>query len=59
VILSTHIMSEVEKLCDDVAMLHHGKILLQGPVDRVKADAGVDSIEEIFFKKIDQCAAAR
>jgi len=59
VILSTHIMSEVEKLCDDVAMLHHGKILVQGPVDDVKAEAGVDSIEDIFFNKIDQCAAER
>ena len=57
VILSTHIMSEVEKLCDDVAMLHCGRILLQGSKEEVLADAGVDSIEELFFNRIDACDA--
>ncbi|MFI5403286.1 MAG: ABC transporter ATP-binding protein, partial [Planctomycetota bacterium] len=54
VILSTHIMSEVEKLCDDVAILHRGKILLQGPVAEVKARAGVASIEDLFFSLVDK-----
>ena len=57
VILSTHIMTEVEKLCDDVAILHHGRILRQGPVDEVKAEAGTDSMEELFFSLIDACEA--
>ena len=57
VILSTHIMSEVEKLCDDVAILHRGKILLQGPVGEVKARAGVASIEDLFFSLVDGCEA--
>lgn len=57
VILSTHIMSEVEKLCDDVAILYRGKILLQGPVAEVKERAGVASIEDIFFSLIDRCEA--
>jgi len=59
VILSTHIMSEVEKLCDDVAIVHRGRVLLQGTVAEVKAAAGTDSIEEIFFARIDACDAAR
>ncbi len=54
VILSTHIMSEVEKLCDDVAILHRGKILLQGPVAEVKARAGVGSIEDLFFSLVQE-----
>lgn len=57
VILSTHIMSEVEKLCDDVALLHRGRILLQGPVAEVKAEYGADSIEDLFFSRIDACDA--
>jgi sodium transport system ATP-binding protein len=57
VILSTHIMSEVEKLCDDVAILHRGRILLQGPVAEVKERAGTDSIEDLFFSRIDACDA--
>ena len=58
VILSTHIMGEVDRLCDDVAILHEGRILLQGPVEEVKARAGVNSIEDIFFSLIDACEAA-
>ena len=57
VILSTHIMSEVEKLCDDVAIVHHGRILTQGPVGDVLAEAGKDRIEDLFFSLIDQCPA--
>jgi len=59
VILSTHIMAEVEKLCDDVAILHRGRILEQGTVEEVKQRAGADSIEQIFFARIDACDDAR
>jgi len=55
VILSTHIMSEVEKLCDDLAILHKGRILLQGPVNEVLADSPGGDIESLFFELIDQC----
>jgi ABC-type Na+ transport system ATPase subunit NatA len=51
-------MGEVDRLCDDVAILHEGRILLQGPVEEVKDRAGVDSIEDIFFSLIDACDAA-
>ena len=57
VILSTHIMAEVEKLCDDVAILHEGRILDQGTVEEVKARNGKHSIEDLFFSLIDACAA--
>jgi sodium transport system ATP-binding protein len=57
VILSTHIVAEMEKLCDDVAILHKGRILEQGTVDDVKGRAGSDSIEELFFSLIDACEA--
>jgi len=57
VILSTHIMSEVEKLCDDVAILHRGSILLEGPVAEVKEQAGAESIEDLFFSLVDRCEA--
>jgi sodium transport system ATP-binding protein len=58
VILSTHIVAEMEKLCDDVAILHKGRILEQGSVGEVKERAGSDSIEEIFFGLIDACETA-
>jgi len=36
VLMSSHIMSEVESLCTSVAMIHRGKILFKGPVDEVE-----------------------
>jgi ABC-2 type transport system ATP-binding protein len=35
VFLSSHLLYEVEQMCDRVAILHHGKILAQGPVDQI------------------------
>jgi ABC-2 type transport system ATP-binding protein len=35
VFMSSHIMSEVESLCTSVAIVHHGRILFQGPVNEV------------------------
>jgi len=57
VILSTHIMAEVEKLCDDVAILHQGRVLDQGTVHEVKARNGHENIEDLFFALIDACEA--
>ena len=55
VLLSTHIMGEAESLCDDLAIIHRGRILDQGPVAEVKARAHSDRIEDIFFSLIDAC----
>ena len=55
VILSTHIMAEVEKLCDDLAILHHGRILDQGSVEEVKERHKTESIEDLFFGLVDAC----
>jgi ABC-2 type transport system ATP-binding protein len=37
VLLSTHLLGDVERVCETVLILHHGRVLLQGPVDRVRA----------------------
>ncbi len=36
VLFSTHILSDVERICTDVALLHDGQIAMQGPVDVLK-----------------------
>ena len=36
VFMSSHIMSEVESLCNSVAMIHRGKILFKGPAEEVE-----------------------
>jgi sodium transport system ATP-binding protein len=47
IIFSTHILSEVERLCDDVAIIHRGELLQCGPKAVVRGSA--PSIEEAFF----------
>ena len=41
VIFSTHILSDVERICTDVAIINNGKIEMQGPVGELRsADRG-------------------
>ncbi len=37
VLFSTHILSDVERICTDVAFLNEGKIALQGSVSKIKS----------------------
>jgi len=50
VIYSTHIMSEVEKLCDRVGIIHGGKLLAEGTLDELRDRFGERDLEEIFVK---------
>lgn len=52
IIFSTHIMREVEKLCDRVAIIHRGRILASGTVPELIAEFEQPDIEEVFFKLI-------
>ena len=54
IIFSTHIMREVEKLCDRVAIIHCGKILAMGSVDELRERHRQHDIEELFFELISQ-----
>jgi len=37
VLFSTHLLEEVERVVDDIAMMFHGRIVLEGPLDAIKA----------------------
>lgn len=51
VFLSSHILSEVEKLCDRVAIIKDGKIIKSGTVDEIKAAHGEgESLESAFLE---------
>lgn len=50
VIYSTHIMSEVEKLCDRVGIIHGGRLLAEGTLDELRTRHGERDLEEIFVK---------
>jgi sodium transport system ATP-binding protein len=49
VLFSTHIMREVEKLCDRVAVMARGKIVACGTLDDLRQMYKQDDLEELFF----------
>lgn len=49
VIFSTHILSDVERICDSAAVLNKGKIVLNGSLNELKTRHG-DSDTTIHFK---------
>ena len=38
VLFSTHILSDVERICTDIAFLHHGKSVIQGKLSDIKTN---------------------
>jgi sodium transport system ATP-binding protein len=53
IVFSTHIMSEVERLCDHVAIIDKGKLHGEGTVEELKAQAGETSLEKAFLKLVE------
>jgi len=52
IIFSTHIMREVEKLCDRIAVIHKGRILAAGSVQELRDRHRQPDLEELFFDLI-------
>jgi ABC-2 type transport system ATP-binding protein len=50
VVLSTHIMQEVEALCDEVVIINKGKIVANAAITDLKTQHQTESLEEIFRK---------
>jgi sodium transport system ATP-binding protein len=52
VVMSTHLMDEVERLCDRVAIVHRGEILEQGTPGELIDKYHTDSLETAFVEII-------
>ena len=52
VIYSTHVMSEVEKLCDTIGIIHGGRLVAEGTLAELRARFGEQDMEEIFVKAV-------
>ena len=50
VLLASHNMREVERLCDSVLMMKDGKIIDQGTPENLINKHGRDNLEEVFLK---------
>ena len=51
VIFSTHILSDVERICDKIAFLHQGEIVLQGDLAEILSAKTSGNVEIEFQKK--------
>jgi sodium transport system ATP-binding protein len=52
VIFSTHIMSEVERLCDSIGIIHDGKLLAEGTLAELRSKYAEHNLEEIIVKVV-------
>lgn len=49
VLFSTHVMSEAEKICDRIAIIHEGQLLAVGTLDDLRRKTGLRYLEDIFL----------
>ncbi len=49
ILLASHNMAEVERLCDDVLVMKHGRIVDRGSPDALVARYGRHDLEEVFL----------
>lgn len=54
VIFSTHILSDVERICDNIAVLHEGKLALYGTLSAIKSRHRQDGVRVEFFSEEDR-----
>lgn len=52
IIFSTHIMSEAEKLCDRIAIIHRGSILACDTLAGLREATGLHYLEDIFLRYV-------
>jgi ABC-2 type transport system ATP-binding protein len=50
IVYSSHVLDMVEKVCTDVIILHHGTVVAQDSVDRLRELSRVASLEAVFAK---------
>jgi sodium transport system ATP-binding protein len=54
IIFSTHIMSEAEKLCDRIGIIHQGRILALGTLEEHRQVTGKHYLEDVFVHEVMQ-----
>ena len=47
ILIATHLIQEIENICDDVIFLSNGEVVLQGSVDEIREEKG-KSIDSLF-----------
>lgn len=53
VVLSSHIMGEVEKVCDRAGIIDRGRRVAEGSLDALRAQAGAAALDEAFVRLLE------
>lgn len=56
ILFSSHTMSEVEKLCDRIAVIHKGKLVDMGTIDELREKHKTNSLEDLFIRLVGEKA---
>ena len=64
IMISSHMLSEIELMADDIGILNHGRLLFEGSLDDLRRSAkqagmSADNLEDVFLAMVDQDNAAR
>ncbi len=54
ILISSHISSDLEKLCDEIYMIDQGRIILHEETDRILSDYGILKLDEAQFSGIEK-----
>lgn len=58
VVYSTHVMSEVEELCDRACIISQGRKIAEGTIEELAASGGGKGLEEAFFRLVGRAELA-
>lgn len=64
VLISSHMLSEIELMADDIGIINHGHLLFEGSMDELRQNAlqsgfAADNLEDMFLSMVDKDNAAR
>lgn len=59
VLISSHMLSEIELIADDIGILNHGRLLFEGSLDNLRQNAlqsgfAADNLEDMFLSMIEK-----
>lgn len=64
ILISSHMLSEIELIADDIGILNHGRLLFEGSLDDLRQNAlqsglAADNLEDVFLSMVEKDNAAR
>lgn len=64
VLISSHMLSEIELIADDIGILNHGRLLFEGSLDDLRQHAlqsgfATDNLEDMFLSMVEKDNARR